>query len=213
MTIGSSIGDEYLSNDNISQNYSYQPIPSKLAYDMIMSDTPNVNNNNNDKQFSNLFEETLIINCDTEQTPMIAEFDQLLYHNQPMKELNKFKPIKSKINDGNIFIHSLKRKTQLVITKCNDLFEMQLSMKSLFNFNYRSYKHKKQTIKDQFDINNNIPPNIVIFVIKSMSRSNFIRSFPMTVDYLSKLMINQKSKTSVLQFFVLAPSDSAEMSI
>eukprot|EP01084_Bolivina_argentea_P139203 244891_1 len=116
---------------------------------------------------------------------MIAEFEDI-YHSDPKYFQNEFKALNSNNNKQLIFVYKLKRNTQIVWIKCGELYDMKLSLKHLFIQNNKFYEYKKDRIKNKFSINDGdiLPPNIVIFVLDSISRSNFIRSTPMTTDYL-----------------------------
>eukprot|EP01083_Nonionella_stella_P298382 1012852_1 len=100
----------------------------------------------------------------------------------------------------NQYILYLDRNTQITWIRCNFHYNYHLSVLPLRTHLPREYTKIKKRYDALYD-GGVKPPNVVLFVLDSMSRSNFMRSSAQTVAYLSTLMTNEASPVSIYQFF------------
>ena len=90
--------------------------------------------------------------------------------------------------------------TQATWIKCGGSFDFHFSLLALSVTNESLYQHKKQLIKENFG--DQRLPNIVMFVMDSISRSGFHRGCPDTMNLLSELKVDryQQSKSEIFEF-------------
>eukprot|EP01083_Nonionella_stella_P308666 1090142_1 len=185
------IGDQSLSNENMT-NCIFPQISETLSYDMLQSADVyhDVLTRCQNTLFSNLYARILTVQCPIEKKPMISEVDDIF------SEESTFAPLMNNTI-------RLKDTTQMVWVTCADASDLHLSL--IKKSDDTLYASKRERIHHKFGLprnNSNLfPPNIVIFVVDAVSRSQFIRYAPMTTAYLSNLMSNPSSNTNVLEFF------------
>eukprot|EP01083_Nonionella_stella_P072361 195061_1 len=157
--------------------------------------------------FSEVFERTALVKCNSFVT--YFESDTFIYgeHIKPMdndtrlKVLNRLSPeYNIDKNEDSVYVLRLRNTTQLVWIRCGRLWNYHFTLLPLRQLNQSLHTQKKQTISKYFG--DQTPPNVLIFVMDSTSRSNFIRGAPESVDYLSNMLRREKDTTfKILQWF------------
>lgn len=198
------IGNTELLNNDPTSNCLYPSVPFLLTYqqtfnpDMLFINDHKIKH----KQFSKVFGRSIIIQCENNK---VLYFESPTIYNPKPKPPNKQWQSLTNSTD-NIFILYLQNSTQTVWLRCAKRYNFHITLLPLKHLNPDLYQTKQAQIKHHFGEDSKLPPNIVIFIIDSTSRSSFIRGAPLSVEYLSEIMNNpliddSKSPWDIIQFF------------
>eukprot|EP01083_Nonionella_stella_P084407 233644_1 len=196
------IGDRSLLNNLSSDaNCLFPSIPASIEHDQAINNdfTFQTIKNHKSKQFSSIFNRVITVDCLV--YPRYQQSDSIFNGNIPDANTMNTMSISYKINATNIWILHLNPATQTTWIWCSNTFNFHYSLLPLSTLNATQYNEKKQRIQHHFG--GKRPPNVILFVIDSTSRAQFIRSSPRTVDYLSNLMLDRNggSPSNVYEFY------------
>eukprot|EP01083_Nonionella_stella_P303095 1047789_1 len=202
------LSDTKLLNDIPGSNCLYPSVPNQLTdaqafnFDFIYANTYSCHDN----QFSWRHDRVILIWCyglpqyfESSDITCGSSKSHAPKSNHPNWKTLTTKPIQSTL----LVPLKLQPQTQVTWIKCKDEYNLHFSLVSLFELNDSLYITKRKQIQHNF---NTVPPNIVLFVIDSTSRSNFMRGAPQSVDYLSELMRHETisdapSPCKIIQYF------------
>ena len=204
------LGNQSLSNENMT-TCLFEPIQSTLYLSQIFNKYPLFENEHKCtdtklKIFSSESNRIITVKCHKKDTAKYHQSNHIFnayvtHHKSPQKYGQQYlddlftdfteENIIRTDNDYNIYILILNNLTQNTWIKCGKEYNFHLTLLPLQISNPSLYKQQKVKYEEHnFQVP---PPNIVIFAIDSTSRSNFIRSAPMTIDYLNA-MISENNK-------------------
>ena len=177
-------------------NCIYRAIPNQLDYDQAF-ETKVVHDDRVDAmriQFSFLWQRTILVHSDEVDAVCVSKIE---YLESPRLESGSWDRFiaesgswkQLEIEHGRQSVLHLQPKTQSVWIQCDDDYRLRnyhLSPIPLDRLNPKMYASKTSKIRKYFG--ERTPPNILIFVIDSTSRSNFHRSAVSSVQYLTDLM-------------------------
>ncbi len=201
------LGNTYLSNKDM-ESCIFPFVPYKLSKSQGLNNDPLFKEQHEcySWKFSKIHDRTITINCKNQkhgvyyfQNESLFISDHRTITDKQWIKFNKSDP-KQYNKNHNQYILYLHERTQITWIKCNFHYNYHLSllpMNKHLPFQYESLKR----LHDGLYLKPKKPPNIVLFILDSTSRSNFIRGCPETVNYLSTLMTNKNSPVKVYQFF------------
>eukprot|EP01084_Bolivina_argentea_P116444 206904_1 len=197
------LGDTSLSNDDLSSNCLYPSVPFLLTHDQIFNnDILYSQDVSNEYQFSKLYNRVITIKCTKDQSVSYHQSNSI-YNSNPAKiKRNHWHTLSNNNNkfDSNAYILHLANTTQTTWIRCGKHYNFHISLLPLSIINAQLYSIKTRQIAKNFK--DKLPPNIVILVIDSTSRSSFMRTAHSCVDYLTSLLNNPiESPSHILQFF------------
>eukprot|EP01083_Nonionella_stella_P017258 48240_1 len=139
----------------------------------------------------------IIIECDT--NPYASE-SRSIYNSNYKQKSRRWRRVSQTLN-STVWVLQLQQYTQATWIRCGQRSNFHYSLLSLQTLNATLYDTKRRQLQQTFGTE--MPPNIVLFIIDSTSRSSFVRSLPNTMDYLSNLLIDRHSNSPVdiIQFF------------
>ena len=205
------LGDTYLSNKEMN-SCLFPFVPYKLSRSQGLNNDPFYNEMHEcySWTFSKIHDRTITVNCKNQkhgvyyfQNDTLFIPDHRRITDDQWIKFNKSDP-KQYNKKHNQYILYLNDKTQITWIKCNWRYNYHLSLLSMKKHLPSKYE-KLKSLNDKLygkNIEKSMkPPNIVLFILDSTSRSNFMRACPNTIDYLSVLMTNKASPVKIYQFF------------
>lgn len=200
------LGNSYLSNKDM-KNCLFPSVPYSLTASQGLNNDPFYKEQHEcySWKFSKIHGRTITVNCKTQkhgvyyfQNESLFISDHRMITDSQWIKFNKSDPNQYN-KKHNQYILYLDSNTQITWIKCNFHYNYHLSLLPLKLHLPKQYK----ILKERYDniLYEKPPPNIVLFILDSTSRSNFIRACKESVNYLSMLMENKNSPVKIYQFF------------
>ena len=201
----------YLSNKDM-KNCKFPFVPYQLTKSQGLNNDPFYEEQHEcySWKFSKIHGRTITVNCKHRkrgvyyfQNESLFISDHRTITDEQWIKFNKSDP-KQYNKKHNQYILYLNDNTQITWIKCNFHYNYHLSLLPMNKHLPNQYQKLKQLHDELYSKNiaqNMKPPNLVLFVLDSTSRSNFIRACPESVNYLSVLMTNKNSPVGIYQFF------------
>eukprot|EP01084_Bolivina_argentea_P313380 542694_1 len=161
--------------------------------------------------FSYLYSRTIVIKnlsftkCEHMQSDSV--FDYLYWRSPDFHKKLFFQPIDTKINGEDILL-LLNKNTQITFIRCSPynnhygyIRNVHYSILPLKNTKPKQYLQQKQIHSSlRLDLDISMLPNILILIVDSTSRANFMRSTPIMQLFLEDLLYDAGSPSYLYQF-------------
>ena len=201
------VGGDYLRNDESAHCQIPESADSLVAAQTLNPD-PLFHGIHHCESYlwSTIFDRKVVARCDPKRNSFdgirYIEYDDLHHGAEygnftPSSQWTELRAADTEMQ----YVFELKPLTQSLWIECNGRYNHHLSVLPLSVRDPAKYAAKKSLVNDTFG--GHRPPNVLIFVLDSTSRSLFARHAPMSMEYLSELQMDHKnvSNTDIFQFF------------